>query len=73
MSTATEGPFKHFQPFFYWACVQSSNADTPNDCDYSANTGVQGTTPMEWSFNFDSGFQGTDMETKQFYVAVYHR
>ena len=30
------------------------------------------TTPMEWSFNFDTGFQGTDQATKQFYVTVYY-
>ena len=28
-------------------------------------------TPMEYSFNFDNGFLGTDMFDKQFYVMVY--
>jgi len=26
---------------------------------------------MRWSFNFDTGFQGTSQETKQYYVTVY--
>ena len=27
---------------------------------------------MEWSFNLDTGFQATDLNTKAFYVAVYY-
>ena len=26
---------------------------------------------MEWRFNFDTGFQTTDLGTKQFFVMVY--
>jgi hypothetical protein len=26
---------------------------------------------MEWSFNFDDGFTGTDSNDKEFYVTVY--
>jgi hypothetical protein len=28
-------------------------------------------TPMEWSFNFADGFQGTDKNDESFYVMVY--
>jgi hypothetical protein len=27
---------------------------------------------MEFSFNFDDGFQGTDENSKMFYVTVYY-
>ena len=27
---------------------------------------------MEWSYNFDTGFQGTDLNPKQFYVMIYY-
>jgi hypothetical protein len=40
------------------------------------NTDVAGTAldgnPLQWSFDFDSGFQGTDLESKLFYVMVYY-
>jgi hypothetical protein len=27
---------------------------------------------LYWSFNFDDGFEGTDLPGKQFYVMVYY-
>ena len=27
---------------------------------------------MEWSFNFDDGFEGSDQENKMFYLMVYY-
>jgi hypothetical protein len=61
------GPFQRLQPGFYWACVPAvvgSNAG----CDYEESApGIN----LEWSFNFDDGFEGSDRPSKQFYVMVY--
>jgi hypothetical protein len=70
-STASVGPFQHLQPFFYWGCMRDMSGSSASPCNGAdAGTAPDGTTPMEWSFDFESGFQGTDEETKQFYVMV---
>jgi hypothetical protein len=72
-SRASVGPFRHLQPFFYWACERDQNGNSQSPCNGSdAPTSPDNKTPMEWSFNFDIGFQGTDLQTKQFYVLVYY-
>jgi hypothetical protein len=67
------GPFLRLQPGFYWACVSADNAGAAGPCDLSqdAPTPPGNVTPLEWSFNFDDGFEGTDLNNKQFYVMVY--
>ena len=60
------GPFQNLQPFFYWACERDQNGDSRSPCN--ANTPGAG---MGWSLNLDTGFQGTDLDTKEFYVEVY--
>lgn len=64
------GPFRNFQPFFYWACPKSA-ADPPR-CDYGRVLNMRDNIAMRWSFNFDTGFQGTSQETKRYYVTVYY-
>lgn len=80
------GPFWHLQPYFYWACEpMNPNANAQAPCDYalssSSGMGSLG-IPLEYSFNFDNGFEGTDLaglvvpgqdtHSKQFYVMVYY-
>jgi hypothetical protein len=60
------GPFRRLQPGFYWACVRAAGAGSNGACDLSQTAGG-----LEWSFNFDDGFEGTDLPGKQFYVMVY--
>jgi hypothetical protein len=63
------GPFQRLQAGFYWACVRAASATESNgpcDLSQSAPAGLQ------WSFNFDDGFEGTDLPSKQFYVMVYY-
>ena len=73
LSTASVGPFQNLQPFFYWACMRDMGGSGISPCNgMDAGTALDGVTPMEWSFNFASGFQGTDEDTKQFYVMVYY-
>jgi hypothetical protein len=69
-ASGSTGPFRNFQPFFYWACPKST-AD-PSRCDYDRALNVRDNVAMRWSFNFDTGFQGTSQETKQYYVMVYY-
>ncbi len=73
LSKVSVGPFKHLQPFFYWACERDQTGDSQSPCNgMDAPTPPDNKTPMEWSFNFDTGFEGTDLATKQFYVMVYY-
>jgi hypothetical protein len=77
-SAASVGPFAHLQPFFYWACVPADpsgnqNGNPRSPCDFSAHAGKSSNgADMEWSFNFDTGFQATDLSSKQFFVMVYY-
>ena len=68
--TGSTGPFRNIQPFFYWACPGS--AADPSRCDYSRVLNLRDNIAMRWSFNFDTGFQGTSQETKRYYVTVYY-
>jgi len=78
VSAASVGPFEHLQPFFYWACVPvdpsgNKNGAARSSCDFGAHAGKNsGGADMEWSFNFDTGFQATDLGTKQFFAMVYY-
>jgi hypothetical protein len=60
------GPFQRLQPGFYWACV-AATADRNGLCDL----GQSAPGGLEWSFDFDDGFEGTDLPNKEFYVMVY--
>ncbi len=64
------GPFRNFQPFFYWACPGS--AADPSHCDYGHVLNLRDDIAMRWSFNFDTGFQGTSQETKRYYLTMYY-
>jgi hypothetical protein len=65
------GPFGDLQPFFYWSCPHDASA--PARCDYTTQAGFNNLgIAMQFAFNFDTGFQGTDENTKVFYVLPYH-
>jgi hypothetical protein len=70
MASGSTGPFRNFQPFFYWACPK--RAADPAKCDYGRVLNMRDNIAMRWSFNFDTGFQGTSQETKRYYVMVYY-
>jgi hypothetical protein len=65
------GPFQNLQPFFYWACVRDQTGDSRSPCN-GAEADPDSGNPLEFSVNLESGFQGTDLENKAFYVAVYY-
>jgi hypothetical protein len=67
------GPFWNFQPSFYWSCERDQAGDSQSLCDpalYPSEN--EDGTIFEYSFDFDNGFEGTDFDTKQFYVTVYY-
>jgi hypothetical protein len=68
--SGSTGPFRNFQPSFYWACPNSIAG--PSQCDYGHVLNIRDNVVMRWSFNFDTGFQGTAQETKQYYVTLYY-
>jgi hypothetical protein len=67
------GPFFNLQPSFYWSCERKQSGDSQSPCDPSLypSKNAQG-IKYEYSFDFDNGFEGTDFDTKEFYVMVYY-
>ena len=69
------GPFQRLQPFFYWGCERKQKGSSQSPCDPNLFPGLSpGPNPvhMQWSFDMDNGFQGTDLPGKLFYVMVYY-
>jgi hypothetical protein len=88
------GPFFNLQPSFYWACEIDNSAtgfvfNVTLPCEYSTAPAInQRGVPLMYSYNFDEGFEGTDLagpagppdvpgvpsdnENKQFFVMVYY-
>ena len=69
------GPFKNLQPFFYWTCMRDQEGNSQSPCNGQPTGNGPGDGDgaiMEWAFNLDSGFQGTDQSNKHFYVMVYY-
>jgi len=67
------GPFTNLQPFFYWACMRDQNGSSQSPCNGKpAGNGPKKGADMEWAFNFNNGFQGTDQSNKCFYMMVYY-
>ncbi len=68
------GPFQRLQPFFYWGCERDQIGSSRSACDPSLFPGLSpdGSVEMQWSFDMDNGFQGTDLPDKLFYVMVYY-
>ncbi len=67
------GLFYNLQPGFYWSCQRDQTGNSQSPCDPSLYPGMNPNgTILEYSFNFDNGFEGTDFNTKEFYVMVYY-
>ncbi len=72
------GPFWNLQPGFYWSCQRDAGTDAqalqaPCDLGLPLPTGpATARLVLQYSFNFDDGFVGTDLPDKQFYVMVYY-
>jgi hypothetical protein len=59
--------FQNLQPFFYWACVRDQSGNSQSPCNGS-------TAPenLQFTFNFDYGFQSTSALDQRFFVMVYY-
>jgi uncharacterized protein (TIGR03437 family) len=66
MWTGTSGPFQNLQPFYYWGCQRDQSGNSQSPCTGRAPSDLQ------WSFNFDAGFQPTSSLIQQFFVMVYY-
>ena len=68
--TGTLGPFQNLQPFFYWACQRDQTGNSQSPCTGYAPP--DGSSQLQWSFNFDYGFQPTSSIVQKFFVTVYY-
>ena len=66
MSTGTAGPFQNLQPFYYWGCQRDQSGSSQSPCTGYAPGDLQ------WTFNFDAGFQPTSSLIQHFFVMVYY-
>jgi hypothetical protein len=65
--TGNAGAFQNLQPFYYWGC-QEQRGVTESPCSAYAPADSQ---QMQWTFNFDDGFQGTAATSQEFFLMVY--
>lgn len=64
--SGSAGPFRHVQPYLYWAChAAPSSAACHPDQELPSHV-------FAWSFSFGNGFQGTTMYANELYVTAYH-
>ena len=68
--TGTIGPFQNVQPFFYWACQRDPSGSSQSQCTGYAP--ADGTVQLQWSFDFDCGFQSTSALVQKYFVMVYY-
>ena len=66
MANGATGPFQNLQPFYYWGCQRDQAGTSQSPCTGYAPSDLQ------WSFNFDSGFQPTSALVQHFFVMVYY-
>lgn len=66
MATGATGPFQNLQPFFYWACQRDQSGTSQSPCTGFAPEDLQ------WTFDFDTGFQPTSALPQHFFVMVYY-
>jgi hypothetical protein len=63
------GGFQNLQPFFYWACQRNTPGDSQSPCTGFAPP--DGDKQLQWTFNFDTGFQSTSAIVQRYFVMVY--
>jgi|SRR5271157_1048941 len=70
MWTGSSGPFQNLQPSFYWGCERDQSGNTQSPCiGYSP---PDGSSALQWSFDFDYGFQSTSSIIQKYFVMVYY-
>jgi hypothetical protein len=66
------GPFYNLQPFFYWSCPEPDPGTIQSPCVPNGYAPPDGTTPLQFSYNFDYGFQSTSGLSQKYFVMVYY-
>jgi len=61
------GPFQNLQPFFYWGCVRDKSGNSQSPCN-----GSTAPESLQFTFNFDYGFQSTSALDQRYFVMVYY-
>ena len=68
--SGSTGPFQNLQPSFYWACGRDQAGTSQSPCvNYSP---ADGTIQLQWSYDFDYGFQSTSALVQRYFVMVYY-
>jgi hypothetical protein len=70
MWTGGLGPFQNLQPFFYWACARDQSGSSQSPC--SGYAPHDGSSQLQWTFDFDYGFQSTSSIIQRYFVVVYY-
>jgi hypothetical protein len=70
MWTGTPGPFQNLQPFFYWGCERDQTGSSQSPCTGYAPP--DGSNQLQWTFDFDYGFQSTSSLVQKYFVMVYY-
>jgi len=70
MWTGSSGPFQNLQPFFYWGCERDQSGNSQSPCTGYAPP--DGSNQLQWTFNFDYGFQSTSALVQKYFVMVYY-
>jgi uncharacterized protein (TIGR03437 family) len=68
--TGALGTFQNLQPFFYWACQRDQSGNSESPC--SGYAPADGSSQLQWSYNFDYGFQSTSAIIQKYFVTVYY-
>ncbi len=66
------GPFYNLQPFFYWGCLEPNPGTVQSPCVPDGLAPPDGATPLQYSYNFDYGFQSTSGLSQKYFVMVYY-
>ena len=70
IQTGSFGPFQNLQPFFYWGCERDQSGTSQSPCTGYAPP--DGSTQLQWTFDFDYGFQSTSSLIQKYFVMVYY-
>jgi len=64
------GRFQNLQPSFYWGCQRDQSGNSQSPCTGYAP--ADGSSQLQWTFDFDYGFQSTSSLIQKYFVMVYY-
>jgi hypothetical protein len=66
------GPFYNLQPFFYWGCPEPMPGTVQSPCVPGGYAPPDGNTPLQFTYDFDYGFQSTSGLNQKYFLMVYY-